>query len=433
MTPLLTRPLRTDPSEAAVAGFELLLRHTAYVLLGFPLAIIAFVLVLTGLSVGVGLVVAFVGLPILVLTLYLAQGFATVERAQLASLLAADPEPPVYRTPDPDARPIRRLTTPLRDVQRWFDVVHALVVFPVAVVAFVMVITWWSVAISGSTFVLWGWLLPSGPDSRDLPELLGLGDSYAIRAVFYTAVGLVAAATLPFGVGAVARIRGLLGEVLLVGLSRQQRQIDDLVAGRAAARSAEESARRRLERDIHDGPQQRLVRLSMDLGRAQLKAGDAPPEVREALDDAKRQTQATLDELRALSRGIAPPVLADRGLRSAVEELAVRSPVPTRCDLGIDDARLDPHVESTAYFVVAEAMTNVAKHSGAAEATIQLELDGPVLRVTVHDDGAGGAAVAKGHGLAGLQDRVRAAEGTLTVLSPAGGPTVVMAEIPVGV
>lgn len=417
----------------AVAMGQRLIGRTLYSLVGFPLALAAFVIVVTGLSTGFGTLVIFVGVAIIAVTLLAAQGFATVERAQMVSLLGTTPAIVRYRQRKPTDQPIRQLTRPLTDVQRWLDVLHALVILPVAIFSFAITVAWWSAAIGGTTWVLWGWLLPNGPSNDGLPELLGLGDFYLVQAGFYTALGLLALITLPLGMWMAAGLRSVVSEALLFSMARQQRQIDTLVAGRDATHAAEEGSRRRLERDIHDGPQQRLVRLSMDLGRAQLKADDAPEEVRSAIDSAKQQVQETLDELRALSKGIAPPVLIDRGLVPAIQELGARFNIPVRCDIRIGDRRLPPHVETAAYFVTSEALTNVAKHSRATEVTIQLEIDGADLRIVVHDDGVGGAALTKGHGLAGLDQRVRGLGGTLTLLSPAGGPTSLMAELPFGV
>jgi len=200
-------------------------------------------------------------------------------------------------------------------------------------------------------------------------------------------------------------------------------------AQRAAAVSAEAIALRRLERDIHDGPQQRLVRLAMDLGRAQQQWETDPEAARRTTAEALVQTQETLDELRALSRGIAPPILADRGLPAALSALAARSTVEVELDAA-DVGRVPPATENTAYFVVAEALTNVAKHSRASLCRLSLDRLGDRLMVIITDDGIGGAHTAKGHGLAGLTDRAQAAGGTLTVHSPVGGPTTIAAELP---
>jgi signal transduction histidine kinase len=168
----------------------------------------------------------------------------------------------------------------------------------------------------------------------------------------------------------------------------------------------------------------------MELGRAQHHLDSRPEAAREALADAIVQTQEALDELRVLSRGIAPPILVDRGLREALTALAARSTTPVELDAGPLDRRLDAAVETAAYFVIAEALTNVAKHSHAHRGAIGLRHGEGTLRVWVSDDGVGGAALDKGHGLRGLDDRLHAIGGRLRVTSPCGGPTTITAELP---
>jgi signal transduction histidine kinase len=211
------------------------------------------------------------------------------------------------------------------------------------------------------------------------------------------------------------------------GLSARARTAQ---AQTAAAVSAEATALRRLERDIHDGPQQRLVRLAVDLGRARQQLRNDPDAAIATVDEALAQTRETLDELRTLSRGIAPPILTDRGLAAALAALAARCTVPVELDVAPDLGRVHPLAEQTAYFTVAEALTNLAKHSGARSGQVSVTRAGEQLIVTVADDGVGGAHLAKGHGLAGLADRVHSAGGQLSVSSPAGGPTSIRADIP---
>jgi signal transduction histidine kinase len=221
---------------------------------------------------------------------------------------------------------------------------------------------------------------------------------------------------------------------MLTGVAEVRDRITVLEERRAAAVSAEATALRRLERDIHDGPQQRLVRLAMDLGRAQEQMHSDLNAARETIDDALLQTRETLNELRALSRGIAPPVLTDRGLPSALAALAGRSTVPVELSvdqhLGTPEGRLDPAVENAAYFVVAEALANVAKHSQAEDCWLTVTRADRRLSIVVIDDGVGGAHLSKGHGLAGLADRVHATGGRLELTSPAGGPTEIKVELP---
>jgi signal transduction histidine kinase len=296
--------------------------------------------------------------------------------------------------------------------------------FPIAVATFCVVVTWWSAAIGGTLTVVWDWSIPRGPDNRSLAQLIGLGDSTFARIGLQTAIGLICLVTLPAVVRGCALISAGFSRALLISLAEMRQTITVLTEQKAAAVSAEATALRRLERDIHDGPQQRLVRLAMDLGRARQQLDTDPNALRDTLDEAISQTRETLDELRALSRGIAPPVLADRGLPSALAALAVDP------DLGTPRGRLNPAVENTAYFAVAEALTNVAKHSGAANCWVTVANGPGRLGIQIVDDGDGGAHVAKGHGLSGLADRVRATGGTLSVVSPAGGPTEIKVELP---
>jgi signal transduction histidine kinase len=155
-----------------------------------------------------------------------------------------------------------------------------------------------------------------------------------------------------------------------------------------------------------------------------------PEAARATLGEATALAREALEELRALSRGIAPPVLADRGLAAALAAIAARSPVPVELDTDLPDRRLAPVTENTAYFVVSEALANVAKHSDAAACRVAVRCTGDRLAVVIEDDGAGGAVLAPGHGLAGLADRLRAVDGELRVESPRGGPTRLTADLP---
>ena len=338
------------------------------------------------------------------------------------------------------------------DPELWLDVAHAVVLFPVALVTTVVTGMWWFVGIGAGTaalrdqFTTAGSLRPmtlhAGSAQSHIAVSLGL-TTVAGRLAFGTVLGLVVLLTLPLVTRACVAAQAGLGQALLSDASALHRRITGLEQERDAARaqtvaavSAEATALRRLERDLHDGPQQRLVRLALELGRAQHNFDRRPEAVRDALAEALVQTQEALEELRALSRGIAPPILVDRGLREAVSALAARSTVPVELDA--DDAgalpgrRPDAAVETAAYFVVAEALTNVAKHSYARRCVVGLrhEPEKGMLRAWVTDDGVGGAALAKGHGLRGLDDRLHAVGGQLRVDSPDGGPTTVSAVLP---
>jgi signal transduction histidine kinase len=203
----------------------------------------------------------------------------------------------------------------------------------------------------------------------------------------------------------------------------------DLEATRAKAVGSAETERRRIERDLHDGAQARLVALAMELGRAKEKFETDPAAAQALVEHAHEEAKATIGELRNLARGIHPAVLTDRGLDAALSSLAARSPVPVRIDVRAG-RRPAPEVESIAYFVVAEALTNVAKHAGATEAEVVVARDGDRLVVEIRDDGVGGAEARANGGIGGLTDRVEAIDGTMTVWSPDGGPTVIRAELP---
>jgi signal transduction histidine kinase len=206
-------------------------------------------------------------------------------------------------------------------------------------------------------------------------------------------------------------------------------RVNQLVRSRQQVVDSVEAERRRMERDLHDGAQQRLVSLAMTLGRAKKRLGDREPTVRTLIDEAHSEAMQAIAEIRDLTRGLHPPVLTDRGLDAALSAVAARSPVPVR--LGVDvRPRPSLTVESIAYFVVTEALTNVAKHSQAANVGVRVVRTGDVLRVEVRDDGRGGADPARGSGLRGLSDRVSGVDGRLTVDSPPGGGTTLIAEVP---
>ena len=203
-----------------------------------------------------------------------------------------------------------------------------------------------------------------------------------------------------------------------------------LETSRAGAVDQQETELRRIERDLHDGAQARLVALGMSLGMAEQKLSSDPVAARAFLADARRGAREALEELRDLARGIHPPVLADRGLEAAVAALTSRSPLRIKLDVDVD-ARPSPSVESAAYFVVAEALANVGKHANASHVEIAIRRERDVLEAEITDDGSGGAND-KGPGLSGLARRVEALDGSLEVTSPPDGPTIVRAVIPCG-
>ncbi|MGI5213208.1 sensor histidine kinase [Plantactinospora sp. CA-290183] len=422
-------------SDAGRTVLRQLAIDSGYILLGLPLALAGFVVLVVGFALGVGLAVAVIGLPILAGTLYAARGWADVERSRMPAVLLQPRVRPHYRTAEPGASVWRRILVPIADAQSWLDLAHGCFKLVVAAVTFALAVAWWIGALAGSLYWAYDWAIPrGGPDNQDLAELLGLGETAAARIGLNSLLGLFFLITLPIVVRGCALTQARFSRALLTGVAEMRNRITVLEEQKRAAVSAEATALRRLERDIHDGPQQRLVRLAMDLSRAHEQLASDPEAARVTIEEALSQTRETLAELRALSRGIAPPILIDRGLPSALAALAGRGVIPIELtvdtQLGTPQGRLDPAVENTAYFVVAESLTNVAKHSRASECWLTVSRTGRHLRISVVDDGEGGAHLSKGQGLAGLADRVRANGGTLTVTSPAGGPTEIRAELP---
>ena len=209
-------------------------------------------------------------------------------------------------------------------------------------------------------------------------------------------------------------------------------RVTELEISRERVVDAAEAERRRIERDLHDGAQQRLVALAMELGRAKAKFGDDPEGARDLVDRAHIEAKAALTELRNLVRGVHPPILTERGLDPALSGLAALCPVPVDVHVEVP-VRPKPAVEAVAYFMVAEALTNVAKHSRASHVNVVVEGHGfpGTLTVLVSDDGIGGADP-HGAGLSGLADRVSGVDGELSVESPSGGPTMISAVLPCG-
>jgi PAS domain S-box-containing protein len=216
--------------------------------------------------------------------------------------------------------------------------------------------------------------------------------------------------------------------ITAIDITERKRIDDDLRASRARLVRAEETARRGLERNLHDGAQQRLVALSVALRLVESRMDKDPAVARQLLASAQTELAQALEELRELARGIHPAVLTDRGLRPALETLVTRAPLPV--ELVAPHDRLSPDVEATTYYVIAESLTNVAKYARATSAQVGVRLEGERLVVTVSDDGVGGADPGKGSGLRGLADRVAVHDGTLAVESPPSRGTTVRAEIP---
>lgn len=420
---LYGRPL---PDIASQVG-----RDSTYLFLTFPVALTSFVVLVTGVSLALGLVVVWAGIPVGAATLGAAVGFEKLERARLAArgtVLA-----PIVYAPVPGVG-LRAQLQRLADPKRWAAVLHGVLALVISTFTWSVLVTWWAGVAGGLTYWFWERWLPNPESNVTLVELLGW--TRISEPALYAIIGTLFALSLPAVLRWCVGLHEASARWLLTGSSRRalEAQVSDLTARRASAAAAETASLRRLERDIHDGPQQRLVRLGMDLSTAERRLDDDPAEARRLLAEARAQAAETLAELRVLSRGIAPPILADRGLEAALAAVAARSTVPTSVQVDLQGDRPAPAVESAAYFVVTESLANVAKHSAAEVAVVRATAVGSgaerVLSVEVLDDGMGGADPAKGHGLAGLVDRVEGIGGLLDVSSPAGGPTLVRATLP---
>jgi signal transduction histidine kinase len=393
--------------------------NTGYVLLAFPTGLAYFIVLVVGISVGVALAVVIIGLGILAATLAAWRGMAGIERALARSLLGV----PIPQPPERHGLPLMdRVTRWLRDPVTWKSLVFVALKFPLGIasiaatgflgfVALVMLFAPIIVLITPVT--VFGWIVTSFAEALPL-TLIGIP---AVLLVLHLTNGL-------------AWLWALFARVML-GPSTVQlhERVDDLRDARARIIAAADAERRRIERDLHDGAQQRLVALSLTLGMAESRLKADPDAAAELISQAREEASLAVKELRELASGIHPALLSERGLGPALEALASRAPVPTTVG-GVPAQRLPAPVESAAYFVTAEALTNVAKYAGAMSAAVMLTVDHGRLRLLVRDDGAGGADPLKGSGLRGLNDRVEALDGVLHVDSPPGLGTTVIAEIP---
>jgi signal transduction histidine kinase len=390
---------------------------------------LAFAVVLALTAAGIATLWLFLaGLPILLAMLWLCLQFGRAERARFALTLGVYlPTPPAGLSPGASrwGRAARLMAAPA--TRRQFS--YAVIRLPLSLVQAGLATVVWSlgVALLGGPFFSWLVLQAQWQDGAvaGRPSVL-LWEAAAMVA----GLGVLLAAprlTRALAAADTTVARYLIGPG---GSADMTERIGELERSRARVVDSAEAERRRIERDLHDGAQQRLVSLAMNLGRARARFAEDPEGARAIIDQAHAEAKEALAELRSLVRGVHPPVLTDRGLDAAISGLAALSPVPVTVRA---DARPRPPmaVEAIAYFVVAEALTNVAKHARATHAEVSVTRHGDVLRVVVRDNGAGGADPA-GQGLAGLADRIAGVDGRLSVHSPAGGPTVIEAELPCG-
>ena len=412
-------------------------RELVYLFLAFPVSIVGFAITLGLFSAGLGTIVTFfIGVILIIGCLYVARAFGTLELA----MLDITSRPAITRPEWQDARARTGFFGWCRAVlgngHYWLYLLHVLVIdFIVKTITWTLAVVWLAVGLGGVTYWIWELFFEVG-DEFYLSDVLfpWFGNPALADSIILFLVGLLFLATLPFVTRGLVTVhwfiaRGVLGAWRSDAL---QRQVVTLNESRGAAQSAEGHSLRRLERDIHDGPQQRLVRLQMDLAAAERQLEADPDKARGLIAEAMQQSREALEELRALSRGFAPPILLDRGLIAALESAAVRSTVPTRIvDELPEGTELPQEIERNAYFVASEALVNAGKHSGATEVVITVAQREGWLDIVVSDNGGGGAVAVAGHGITGLEERLRGLGGTLELSSPAGGPTVVTAHLPV--
>jgi signal transduction histidine kinase len=395
---------------------------SAYVALSLVIATVAFIVTVTGAALGFSLlIVALAGLPILWLTFAFCHGLAHFERRRIAALLGVDFR---IRTLPRDGSLPRRMLAWTRSRGSWLELLYALVALPVVGwLGSVLVFGAWSAALAFVSFPAWGWATAGDG------AVPGWDLAYLPSSLLHVGAGIAIGLAAPYLARSVAGAQMAIARLLLEpgDHERLTARVDTLRETRAGMVAAADAERRRIERDLHDGAQQRLVALAMTLGRA--KASEDPALARTLLDEAHGEAKEALVELRNLARGIHPAVLTDRGLDAAVSALAARSPVPVTVEVDLP-RRAAPAVEAIAYFVVAEALTNVARHAQATHVRLFVAIDGNTLVLEIADDGCGGADAAAGSGLAGLRDRVRSVDGRLAFVSPPGDGTTLRVELP---
>ncbi|HSC74572.1 MAG TPA: sensor domain-containing protein [Gaiellaceae bacterium] len=396
--------------------------ETFDLLLDLVVGVLWFTVFTTLLTTGASLLITLVGLPILTATFYLARAAAHAERVRVRAFLGTDIPQPAYRPRKSDGL-WHRLIAPFADRTTWKEVAYLWLVQPtLSIVNFTVAVTAWAVPLWAITLPIYAVRWHSAA-----PQLWSGESLDTWQEVVPVAIGgLVVLPLVPWIIRAFASIdraaaRWGLGQSKVAVLRETQaRSVDIAMADR-----------RQIERDLHDGAQQRLLALGMELGMALEKFESDPAAARGLVGDAHAEVQRAIAELRNLARGIHPAVLTDRGLDPALSALAARSPVPVRLDVRLD-GRPPASVEATAYFIVAEALTNAARYANAKRVDVNVRRRGDKLHIEVKDDGVGGAQERAGGGLAGLADRANSVEGSLRISSPQGGPTVVAADLPCG-
>jgi signal transduction histidine kinase len=397
----------------------------AHVFMDLVIGTVMFTVTVVLAVTSVALLITFpLALPFVWLLFVTARVMSAVERSRVDALLGerlTDAVPPlVARTP------WRRLVERVKSLDRWREIAYHVLALPKGIVTTVGASIAWCGSAALVLLPLYVSDLPGGTAKFWLFEVGSGPAAYAA-----TVVGLCGLVVAPWVTRALARLDVIVARWLLTPRRRDQlgEQVGRLETRRAAAVDSAEAERRRIERDLHDGAQQRLVALAMGLGAARQRLETDPESGARLVADAHEEAKAALKEIRDLVRGIHPVILEDRGLDAALSAVVARSPVPVSLDVAVAE-RPSATVESAAYFVVAEALTNVARHAHATRASVAIARAGDRLIVEVRDDGIGGADPSGGTGLQGLHDRVTALGGTMHIVSPDGGPTTLLVDLP---
>ncbi|MFJ2738942.1 sensor histidine kinase [Streptomyces sp. NPDC087440] len=403
-------------------------RELLYVLLSLPLGIVGFTFAVTTLSLGAGLLVTFIGIPVLAAGLMTLRGLGSVERTRARALLGLDVEAPrPVRGAKPG--PMSWIGAVLKSGVSWRHLLYGFLHMPWAIFSFTVAVVFWSVGLAGVTYPLYGWAAPDDSGISlysDRDGAVYLDTPLTILLTF--SVGVVVLLAAPWVTRGLVSVDRLAVAGLL-GASALDHRVSELESDRGVVVDTAAADLRRIERDLHDGAQARLVALAMDLGLAKEKLAQDPDAAAKMVDEAHGEVKVALQELRDLARGIHPAVLTDRGLDAALSAVASRCTVPVQVEVDLP-ARPAAAIEGIAYFTVSELLQNVSKHAQATRASVDVWETGGRLMLQVSDNGRGGADTSRGSGLAGLGERLDAVDGVLVVDSPTGGPTTITAELP---
>jgi signal transduction histidine kinase len=398
-------------------------RDFAFHSVGFVTSVIGFTVWVTAVSVTLSLLIFVIGFAVALGSFYAFRWFARLERRRAALVLGA-PIQERYRPVPRGSGWFHRLKLMAKDPATWKDFTWTLLSGTLGFAFAMVALTLWGLVLGMITLPAWYWALP---DSANV----GIYEIDTLPMALLTSV--IGVVLFPV-CGWVVRMLTLGELALMRPLLRASREealaerVEVLTTTRAGAVDAQAAELRRIERDLHDGAQARLVALAMNLGMAEDKFDSDPEQARELLAEARGEAKTALTELRDLARGIHPPILSDRGLEAAVTALAARSPLSVTIEADVPE-RMQPAVEAAAYFVVAEALANATKHARALRVLVRLQLVDDRLVVEVADDGVGGAN-ATGSGLLGLRRRIEALDGELHVVSPQSSGTTLHAEVP---